>query len=217
MLFPCNFVSIIALWRPPNISLKFYTLFFDTLNNSTLICSRLFEIFKIRFFSRTVGLWYVLLYVALTLLVYICAIYIYMNMDLTLRSTGSHLLPEIQIVLYFISLHLRSIVLSPHSLLCLHLRAYFWMRNDNMTTTSRAHITLFMGDDQSSIPGWVIPKTQKIVFDAALLNTPYYKVMIKSKVEQSRERSTTLPNTSVAIENGTFGPPSATVGQLTNV
>ena len=43
----------------------------------------------------------------------------------------------------------------------------------------------------------VIPKTQKMVLDASLLNTQQYKVRIKGKVEQSRERSSTLPYTSV--------------------
>ena len=33
----------------------------------------------------------------------------------------------------------------------------------------------------------VIPKTQKMVLDASLLNTQHYKVRIKGKVEQSRE------------------------------
>ena len=33
--------------------------------------------------------------------------------------------------------------------------------------------------DQGSIPGRFIPKTQKMVFDAALLNTQYYKVRVK--------------------------------------
>ena len=46
--------------------------------------------------------------------------------------------------------------------------------------------------DLGSIPGKVIPKTQKMVFDAALLIIQYYKVRIKGKVEQSRERSSTL-------------------------
>ena len=41
--------------------------------------------------------------------------------------------------------------------------------------------------DQGSIPGRVIPKTQKMVLNAALLNTQNYKVWIKGKVEQSRE------------------------------
>ncbi len=41
--------------------------------------------------------------------------------------------------------------------------------------------------DQGSIPGRVIPKTQKMVLEAALLNTQHYKVRIKGKVEQSRE------------------------------
>ena len=43
--------------------------------------------------------------------------------------------------------------------------------------------------DGGSIPGQVIPKTQKMVLDAALLNTQHYKVKIKGKVEQSREWS----------------------------
>ena len=40
--------------------------------------------------------------------------------------------------------------------------------------------------DPGSIPGRVIPKTQKIILDAALLNTQPYKIWIKGKVEQSR-------------------------------
>ena len=47
--------------------------------------------------------------------------------------------------------------------------------------------------DQDSIPGRVIPKTQKMVLDTALLNTQHYKVRIKGKVEQSREWSSALP------------------------
>ena len=54
----------------------------------------------------------------------------------------------------------------------------------------------FGSGDQSSILGQVIPKTQKMVLDAALLNTQHYKVKIKGKVEQSREWSSTLPYTS---------------------
>ena len=51
--------------------------------------------------------------------------------------------------------------------------------------------------DLGSIPGRVMPKTQKTVLDATLLNTQHYKVMIKGKVEQSRERSSALPYTLV--------------------
>ena len=51
--------------------------------------------------------------------------------------------------------------------------------------------------DQGSIPGWVIPKTYKMVLDTSLLNTQHYKVRIKGKVEQSRERSSILPYTLV--------------------
>ena len=41
--------------------------------------------------------------------------------------------------------------------------------------------------DLGSIPGRVIPRTQKMVLDASLLNTQHYKVRIKGKVELSRE------------------------------
>ena len=45
--------------------------------------------------------------------------------------------------------------------------------------------------------GWVIPKIQNILLDAALISTQHYKVSIKGKVEQSREWSSTLPYTKV--------------------
>ena len=48
-----------------------------------------------------------------------------------------------------------------------------------------------------SIPGRVIPKTQRMVLDASLLNTQHYKVRIKGKVDQSREKSSALPYTLV--------------------
>ena len=51
--------------------------------------------------------------------------------------------------------------------------------------------------DQCSIPGHLIPKTLKMVLDTTLLNTQQYKVLIKGKVEQSRERSSALHDTSV--------------------
>ena len=51
--------------------------------------------------------------------------------------------------------------------------------------------------DQGSIPGRVIPKTQKMVLDAALLNTQHYKDKDRGKVEQSREWSSALPYASV--------------------
>ena len=51
--------------------------------------------------------------------------------------------------------------------------------------------------DLGSIPGCVIPKTSKMVLEISLLNTQQYKVHIKGKVEQSRERSSVFPYTSV--------------------
>ena len=51
--------------------------------------------------------------------------------------------------------------------------------------------------DLGSIPGRVIPKTLKMELDTTLLNTRYYKVRFKGKVEQSREWSSALPYTLV--------------------
>ena len=51
--------------------------------------------------------------------------------------------------------------------------------------------------DLGSTPRCVIPKTLKMVLDTSLLNTQQYKVCIKGKVEQSWERSSALPYTSV--------------------
>ena len=48
-------------------------------------------------------------------------------------------------------------------------------------------------EDQGSIPDRIIPKTQKMVLYASLLNTQQYKVGIKGKVEQSREKSSPTP------------------------
>ena len=52
-------------------------------------------------------------------------------------------------------------------------------------------------EDRGSNPGRVIPKTQKMVLDAAFLSTQRYKVRIMGKEEQSREWSSVLPYTSV--------------------
>ena len=51
--------------------------------------------------------------------------------------------------------------------------------------------------DLGSIPGHVITKTLKMVLNTSLLNTQQYKVRIKDKVEQYRERSSALRYTSV--------------------
>ena len=64
--------------------------------------------------------------------------------------------------------------------------------------------------DLGSIPGRVIPKTLKIVLNTSLLNTQQYKVCIKGKVEQSRERSNVLPYTL-----GAFWSSSTTVVNFT--
>ena len=62
-----------------------------------------------------------------------------------------------------------------------------------------------------------LPKTFfKMVLDTSLLNTQYYKVHIKGKVEQSRECSSTLPLHLglVAVEKGAFRSPLTKGRQL---
>ena len=51
--------------------------------------------------------------------------------------------------------------------------------------------------DRGLIPGRVIPKTQKMLLDAVILNNQYYSVRIKGNLEQSREWSSELPYTLV--------------------
>ena len=53
--------------------------------------------------------------------------------------------------------------------------------------------------DLASISGCVMPKTLRMVLDTTLLNTQQYKVCIKGKGEESRERSSALPYTSVLL------------------
>ena len=50
--------------------------------------------------------------------------------------------------------------------------------------------------DMGLIPGRVLRKTFKMVIDTTLLITQQYKVRIKGKVEQPKERSSALPYTS---------------------
>ena len=57
-----------------------------------------------------------------------------------------------------------------------------------------------------------------MILDASLLNTRHYKVRINGKLEQSKERSGSVPYTRVvAIEKEAFGSPSTTIGQLLNI
>ena len=54
-----------------------------------------------------------------------------------------------------------------------------------------------VSNNYSMIICFLTNTTQKMVLDAALISTQYYEVRIKRKVEQSRERSSALPYTSV--------------------
>ena len=90
-----------------------------------------------------------------------------------------------------------------------HQCSSYWKGSFQVTSTKVANFTLIPDigmmvrvfanglGDLGSIPGRVIPKTQKMILDASLLNTQHYKVRIKGKVEQPRERSSALPYTLV--------------------
>ena len=71
---------------------------------------------------------------------------------------------------------------------------------------------------RSSIPGRVIPKTQKMILDTSMLKTMHYKIRIKGKVKQSRQRSSALNIhlSEEAIEKRVFESPSTTVANFTH-
>ena len=70
-------------------------------------------------------------------------------------------------------------------------------------------------EDLGSIPDRIIPKNFKMVLDTCLLNTQRYRVRIKGKVKQSRERNSALHLSVVAVEKKAFGSPSTTVANFT--
>ena len=64
-------------------------------------------------------------------------------------------------------------------------------------------------ENRGSIPGRVIPKTQKMLIDAAFDSNQHYKVRIKVKVKQSRDV--------VTVEKGAFGLHSTKVVNFTYI
>ena len=83
--------------------------------------------------------------------------------------------------------------------MCSALRIYYYLTFSAFFQLFGLVSRAFANDpgDRGSIPSRVIPKTLKMVLDTSMLNTQKYKVRNKSKVEQSRKRSGTLPYTSV--------------------
>ena len=71
--------------------------------------------------------------------------------------------------------------------------------------------------DLGSIPGRVIPKTEKMVLDASLVNTQHYKVRIKGKVEQSRKGVAPSPTPWCSSYRKAFGLPSTMVANFTTL
>ena len=66
-----------------------------------------------------------------------------------------------------------------------------------MTILNTNNLYSITSGEPGSILGCVIRKTLKMVLDTSLLNTQQFKVLIKDKVEQSWERNSALPYTSV--------------------
>ena len=74
---------------------------------------------------------------------------------------------------------------------------------------------LMAQETKGSIIVRIIPKTQKMVLDTSLLYSQHDKVQIKSKVEQSKERSSIL--SVIAIEKIAFKSPSTMVANFTYI
>ena len=69
--------------------------------------------------------------------------------------------------------------------------------------------------DLGSILGRVIPKTQKVILDATLLNTQHYKVRVKvNGAIQGKEKRPPQCLDVVAIKKGAFGSSSTTVANF---
>ena len=107
---------------------------------------------------------------------------------------------------------------------CIHMQCMYLFNQPRQDTTEGQSnigkmVRVFTNGlgDLGLTSGQVISKTQKMVLDATLLSTQHYKVRIKVKVEQSRERSSALPLHLgvVAIKKGAFGSPSTTVTYFT--
>ena len=92
-----------------------------------------------------------------------------------------------------------------------------WLFNTKSSIGLEGRVFANGPGDLGSIPCRVLPKTLKMVLDTSLFNTQQYKVRIKGKVEQSRERSSVLPLhfNVVAIEKGAFWSSSTTVDNFT--
>ena len=73
----------------------------------------------------------------------------------------------------------------------------FWSTSTTVANNNNNNIKNVYIYILGSILGSVLPKTLKMVLDLTLLNTQQYQVRIKGKVEQSRERNSTLTYTSL--------------------
>ena len=80
---------------------------------------------------------------------------------------------------------------------CIFSFLYHHVFTDNRDIGLMNRVFVNGSGDRGSFPDRVKPKPQKMILDTALLNTQYYKVRIKGKVEQSREWSSALAYTSV--------------------
>ena len=92
-------------------------------------------------------------------------------------------------------------------------------RESGKSVLAARHDDIYGPGDQGSIQDRVVPKIEKMVFNTSLLNTQEYKVRIKRKVEQSRERRSASPkHRSVdAIEKEAFGSSSPSVANFTHL
>ena len=79
---------------------------------------------------------------------------------------------------------------------CVHLYVYVYIYINRLIDLEGRVFANGPGD-LDSIPGYIIPKALKMVLNTSLLNTQQYKVRIKGKMEQFKERNSALPYTSV--------------------
>ena len=96
---------------------------------------------------------------------------------------------------------------TPHHWIYIYIYIYHWSIGIKVKVFANGQ------GDWGSIPGRVIPKTQKMLLDVSLLNTQYYKIRVKGKWNNPRKGVTPSLRCS-SYWKGNFRVAPTTFGQL---
>ena len=125
---------------------------------------------------------YLCIYIDLSICMFIVYIYIYIYIYMYVYCVCIYMCVYTCVCVY----------MCIYGCMCIYVCVYMYRAIGQMSR-------VFANDpgEQGSIPGRVIPKTEKMFLDVTLLSTQRYKVRINGKVEQSRKWSCALSSTLV--------------------